>query len=134
MAAVAPYLVRLGPRTDVFDWLWNDGWGNSWGIFVWSVATIDQLRAHFRKLTRVRTEDGKVLLFRFYDPRVLSIFLPTCEPAQIEEMFGPVMSFFVEAQHGASIVNYTRSAGGSLRRRLLPLSAPLVPDHRPAGV
>jgi hypothetical protein len=120
MAAVAPYLVRIGPRTDVFDWLWDEGWGESWGIFIWSVATIEQLRAHFRKLTKVRTEDGKVLLFRFYDPDVLSIFLPTCTPAQIEEMFGPVMRFFMEASDGAAIEEYSHAAG-VLRRRLLKL-------------
>lgn len=129
MAAVAPYLVRLGPRTDVFDWLWDEGWGESWGIFVWSVATIEQLRAHFRKLTKVRTEDGKVL-FRFYDPRVLSIFLPTCTAAEIEQMFGPVMRFFVEAQEGAAIEEYTHRAG-VLRCRLIPLPAPAILGDRP---
>jgi hypothetical protein len=119
---VAPWLVRLGPRTDVFDWIWDKGWGDSWGVFIWSTATVDDLRAHFRKLTRVRTEDGKVLLFRFYDPRVLSTFLPTCAPTQVEEMFGPVMRFFVEADGGAAIAEYTRAAG-ALRRRLLPLGS-----------
>src|SRR5262249_16452288 len=58
---VAPWLVRLGPRTDVFDWIWDKGWGDSWGVFIWSTATVDALRAHFRKLTKVRREeDGKV--------------------------------------------------------------------------
>jgi hypothetical protein len=121
LAAVAPYLVRLGPRTDVFDWLWDKGCGRSWGIFLWSAVGLEGVRAHLRKLTKVRTEDGKVLLFRFYDPRVLSVFLPTCAPDQIEEMFGPVMRLFAETPDGAAIVEFTHSTG-VLRRRLLPLS------------
>jgi hypothetical protein len=122
LAAVAPYLVRLGPRMDVFNWLWDKGWGASWGIFVWSTEPMEQLRAHFRRLTKVRTESATVLLFRFYDPRVLSVFLPTCGPAQIGEIFGPVMRFFVESSGGVAIEEYTHAAG-VLRRRLLPLPA-----------
>jgi hypothetical protein len=61
-----------------------------------------------------------VLVFRFYDPRVLSIFLPTCLPEQITEMFGPVTRFFAEAHDGAAIAEYSH-AGGVLRRRLLSL-------------
>jgi hypothetical protein len=120
LAHVAPYLLRLGPRTDVFDWLWDNGWGRSWGIFLWSTETLEGLRAHFRRLTKVRTEDGQVLLFRFYDPRVLSIFLPTCFPEQITKMFGPVTRFIVEACDGVAITEYS-NVGGVLRRRLLSL-------------
>ncbi len=120
LAAVGPYLVRLGPRKDVFDWLWDKGWGRSWGIFLWSAAGFAEVRAHFRKLTKVKTEDGQMLLFRFYDPRVLPIFLPTCTPAQIEEMFGPVMRYFVETESGTILEEFTHAAG-ALQRRLLPL-------------
>ncbi|HEY2399507.1 MAG TPA: S1 RNA-binding domain-containing protein, partial [Steroidobacteraceae bacterium] len=42
-------------------------------------------------------EQGKRLLFRFYDPRVLRPFLPSCEAGQMREMFGPVEHFAVEA-------------------------------------
>jgi hypothetical protein len=80
----------------------------------------------------VRSEDGKVLLFRFYDPRVLSVFLPICTPAQIEEMFGPVMRFFVETDGGAAITEYTHAAG-ALRRRLLPLAAAAQPHSAQEG-
>jgi len=120
LAAVGPYIVRLGPRKDVFDWLWDKGWGKSWGIFLWSAAGFGEVRAHFRKLTKVKTEEGQMLLFRFYDPRVLPIFLQTCTPAQIEEMFGPIMRFFVESRDGTALEEFTH-IGGVLRRRLLPL-------------
>jgi len=91
LAAVAPYLVALDPELRVFDWLWRDGWGKGWGIFLWSLSTMDTIRSHLRRLTRVKTEDGEVLLFRFYDPRVLETVLPVLDERQLAEVFGTVV-------------------------------------------
>jgi hypothetical protein len=107
LAAVAPYLVGLGTTNRVFDWIWEQGWGESWGIFVWSLVTAEALRAHFRRLTVVRTEDGKRLLFRFYDPRVLPSFLRTCDPPQLREIFGPIQRYIVEISPGAAVVRFS---------------------------
>ena len=82
LAAIAPYLVSPGTSDRVFDWLWNEGWGEHWGIFVWSLVATATLRDHFRRLTMVQTEDRRRLLFRFYDPRVMSAFLPAGDAAQ----------------------------------------------------
>jgi hypothetical protein len=94
LAAVAPYLVCLGNDDVVFDWIWREGWTQHWGIFLWSSALPQRLREHFRRLTMVRTEDGETLLFRFYDPRVLSAFLPTCDEGQRRQVFGVVERFW----------------------------------------
>jgi hypothetical protein len=104
LARVAPYLVSLGTDDRVFDWLWNDGWGQSWGIFLWSLVSMESLRDHFRRLTYVRGPDRQQLLFRFYDPRVLRIFAPECEPAQIKELFGPVTRYMMEDEDGTGIL------------------------------
>src|SRR5436305_10083170 len=63
--------------------------------------THDDLKKHFRKFLLVKTEDGKELYFRFYDPRVLRIFLPTCDVAQLKEFFGPVEKFICEDEDHA---------------------------------
>src|SRR5271165_5508474 len=67
LAGVAPYLVSLGTTNQVFDWIWDNGWGESWGIFFWSLVSMETLREHFRRLTVVRGPEGQRLLFRFYD-------------------------------------------------------------------
>jgi hypothetical protein len=54
----------------------------------------------------VRTDAGERLLFRFYDPRVLGEFLPTCEAAQLREMFGPVQRFMLERDGGREIASF----------------------------
>jgi hypothetical protein len=38
--------------------------------------------------------------FRFYDPRVLRDFLPTCNMRQAPEMFGGIGSFWLEGERG----------------------------------
>jgi hypothetical protein len=127
LAAVAPYLVCLGTTDRVFDWIWGAGWGESWGIFVWSLVTPEVLRAHFRRLTMMRTEDGKRILFRFYDPRVLPAFLQTCDSEQLQEMFGPIEHYTVDAGEGVALTRLSpRRAGigqdiGGLSTRILPL-------------
>lgn len=106
LASVAPYLVCLGSTDRVFDWLWDEGWGESWGIFVWSLVSPQRLREHFRRLNMVQTEDRQRLLFRFYDPRVLRAFLPTCDAAQLREMFGPVAAYMAESGDGGAVISY----------------------------
>lgn len=112
MACVAPYLVGLGTGGPLFDWLFTSGFGRHWGVFVWSQVGIEALRAHFRTLTRVRTQDRRTLLFRFYDPRVLAAFLPTCDAAQVQEMFGPVEAFFAETEAGTAMTRFDRDGQG----------------------
>ncbi len=119
LADVAPYLVCLGSNPALFDWIWEEGWGKSWGIFFWSVLSVEGLRTHFRRLTRVKTDDGATLLFRFYDPRVLSAFLPTCDPAQTRELFGPIGHFYTETNDPPGIAEFSH-ADGVPRRRFLP--------------
>ena len=119
-AVAAPYLICLGDTDRVFDWLWNEGWGNSWGVYVWSLVAPDALRAHLRRLTFVRREDGARMLFRFYDPRVLAPFLPTCDAAQLREMFGPIQRYMMEYRDGEEILTY-RLQGTALTAERRPL-------------
>jgi hypothetical protein len=118
LADVAPYLVSLGTDERMFAWIWERGWGRNWGVFLWSAAPLLALRQHFRRLTRVRTEDGRTFLFRFYDPRVLSVFLPSCDAAQADEMFGPVECFYAEAEEGTELNAFARADGRVVKTSL----------------
>jgi hypothetical protein len=64
------------------------------------------VRKHLRRLLMVKLDDGgRRLYFRFYDPRVLRAFLPTCSVRQDEEMFGDrdIHSFLVEGEQGEAL-------------------------------
>lgn len=100
LAAVAPYLFAIPQQEDAFlDWFMEEGWGEAWGVIVSSRASFEVCYKHFRKFLLVQTEEGEELYFRFYDPRVLKIFLPTCDQAQILEFFGPIDFFACEGDH-----------------------------------
>ena len=109
----APYLVHLTPTASFTTDLIETGWGRSWGILtvVPPDCTMQQQRRHFRTLLRVRTEDGRMLVFRFYDPRVFRVFLPTCTASETALMFGPIPRFLAESEDGRHILEYNSDRG-----------------------
>lgn len=107
LAHVAPYLVSLKPDDSFTRWLLNNGWGNNWGIFVASSATLDQLKQHFQSFLIVYDEEGNSLHFRYYDPRVLRDFFPTCNEEQLSVMFGPVDRYWLEDEDGKTMISYS---------------------------
>ena len=112
LAEAAPYIVQLIPNTPFTSWLLREGWGESWGIFLSSTASLQRLRRHFRRFLMVKDDTGRTIYFRFYDPRVLRMYLPTCTKAEREYVFGPVECFHAEAEDAASMVDYARSDFG----------------------
>lgn len=103
MAEVAPYLVQLERGSRFGKWAIEEGWGNSWGVFMNAPVKMEVLRAHFRRFVYVQLPDGRSVYFRFYDPRVLRVYLPTCTPKEAETMFGPVERYLVEDEEGRGI-------------------------------
>ena len=97
LADTAPHIAQLSNKSRLLRSLIQEGWGKHWGIYFSCSASLSEARRHFRKFLLVKTEglDGH-LYFRFYDPRVLREFLPTCTAAQREEFFGPIKRLFHE--------------------------------------
>jgi hypothetical protein len=118
LATVAPYLMALQRDDSFTQWIINSGWGQSWGIIVGSRATLNELKRHFRNFLMVYDEDGKPLFFRYYDPRVLRVYLPTCNESEIETVFGPVSQYWVEGQDGKSMLEYSQAYGKLSERNI----------------
>lgn len=109
VAAEAPYLVRADP--ELVDWLHANVWKTPWGIFAISDAGPRILRKHFRRFLSVQDDVDEAVYFRYYDPRVLSIYLPTCTEAEIETFLGPVLAFGVaDPQKGGATYFYREAA------------------------
>ena len=111
LTAAAPHLIQLDSTDRFSNFLLNRGWGQSWGIFLQSSATLEVLRLHFRKFLTVTDYSGRRLLFRYYDPRVLRAYLPTCFPEELNTIFGPVDAFVAEDDAGAGAFEYRVSSG-----------------------
>lgn len=100
-ASVAPYLVEIREPMGLLARLVLEGWGDARGIYFTSKRPLKDVRAHLRKLLMVTREDpGDMVYFRFYDPRVLSIVLPTSTPRQEAEIFGDIDRFYCEDELG----------------------------------
>ncbi len=110
---VAPHMVELLPGHRLTARLLAEGWGDSWGVFV-KIDDSSNLRHHLRKLLRVRDEDGNRMLFRFYDPRVLRVYLPTCTRSELLQFFGPMRSLLAEGEGGGELLEF-RVDGPPLR-------------------
>ncbi|WP_418316686.1 DUF4123 domain-containing protein [Piscinibacter sakaiensis] len=111
MAEVAPYLVELHEGEAFTKWLFEQGWGHNWGIFVITAGDLGDAWRHLRQHVRVYGPDRSRLYFRYYDPRVLHAFLPTCQGPQLADFFGPVEMFVAENEGGAGARIYARADG-----------------------
>src|SRR5262245_35350273 len=120
MAEVAPYLVRLEPDSDFTDWLIEKGWGQHWGIFALSGESLRAMRNHFRTFLIVYTPENKPVYFRYYDPRVMRIYLPTCDATELAKVFGPVEEFLLESEDAKTALRFC-SNSGVLRQETLTL-------------
>lgn len=108
VARNAPYLLSFkGPWDPVLRDVLAKGWGDSWGVFLTTSVDRYALRTHLRRFLKVQTEAGKVLLFRYYDPRVLLPFLGAVNAEERRTFFGPIDCFWVETEGGKRVAELT---------------------------
>lgn len=101
LARVAPWLLPVPPESNFGSLFATSGRGRSWGVLLRSASSSEDIANHFVGLLRAKVPDGRTLLFRFYDPRVLAAFLPTCTPPQLDQLFGPCDAYLVEQGDGS---------------------------------
>lgn len=112
MASGAPHLVRLVAGSELLPVLVEEGWGDAWGIYLTSSRPLREVRQRLRRSLIVRDEEtGKRLFFRFYDPRVLRVFWPTCSPRQRSEMLGTEIGGLIFEGEAGEVI---RGAGPAL--------------------
>lgn len=74
LGQVAPWIVRLEEGSSFTRNLFTRGdapwclWDAEAGIYVRSIAALDEVWRHFRKFTRVQDNTGKWYLFRYWEP------------------------------------------------------------------
>lgn len=122
LLTVAPYLVAIPTQSVLLERLLAEGWGQSWGLYAVSPEPFGEFRARLRQFLMVTDESNRKLFFRFYDPRVLRVYLPTCNPEEVRQFFGPVRRFWIEDEDPQMLVEFTQGAKG-LSTRKWPLAA-----------
>ncbi len=114
LAQAAPWVVALTPQDPFLAWWRENGLGQAWGIAATSDADLTSFRRHLKKCLRAQLPGGRVVYFRFYDPRVLRTFLPIAEPDQLKALFGPIQTLYVESEEGSPVTSYRLGPDGRL--------------------
>ncbi|HEY7393092.1 MAG TPA: DUF4123 domain-containing protein [Bryobacteraceae bacterium] len=132
LEAAAPYLVQLDHNDEETHRFLRNAWGNSWGVFLECDAHRNTLRQHLRGFLTVRDPAGNRLVFRYYDPRVLRIYLPICNEEELARIFGPIGCFWTEGKAAGNMLEFQFSRGYLLQRTLSLETGTLVPSAIPA--
>lgn len=130
LAQVAPYLVRLKPDSALLEKLVAEGWGKSWGVYLICDLGFRELRHHLRHFLQVQLPSGEQVYFRYYDPRVLRVFLPTCTAAETNEFFGPIKYYLVEDEKPETLLRFVNGGAGA-DSKVVDLTHSLRPPDPP---
>ncbi|AFL74243.1 DUF4123 domain-containing protein [Thiocystis violascens] len=121
LAQAAPYLAQLTAESSFTELFLTHGLGRHWGILATSSADFRTQRMHFRQLVSVWDPTGKPLYFRYYDPRVLRVYLPTCNGDELRAVFGPVSAYYAEDESPDTLTRFILG-GDRLGQQRLTLS------------
>jgi hypothetical protein len=111
LEAVAPHLVQLEFEDSSTRDFIARSWGKSWGVFLNCEASMKRLRRHLRSFLLVQDWSGKRLIFRYYDPRVLRVYLPTCTSDELKSIYGPIKQFWTENDTADSLLKFDFNTG-----------------------
>jgi hypothetical protein len=117
LAHFAPYLVRLSPESPLLEILIGQGWSKSWGVYITCDKSFQEIRSHLRRCLMVKLPDGRRVYFRYYDPRVLRVYLPTCSSEESKQIFGPVKCYTMEDEVPGNVLSFMY-LGRSVERKL----------------
>ncbi len=113
---VAPFLVSAGTDPGFLS-LWEEHFGENYGVLLLSGAPPGELWRHLRSVFVSSDEDGNEFFFRFYDPRVLGLFLPTCTPHDLSAFLGPIGALFTATRFPGMVLCVRRTPDGVVTER-----------------
>jgi len=120
-AQVAPHFIPVPRDSEYFDH-WDQHLGTCSGILmITKLAPPRKVLAHLRKRYVVKDEADREYLFRYFDPRVLRTFIPTCTQAEAAAFFGPLRMIIVESEEPRQVWICEKSDSGvSIHAAALP--------------
>ncbi len=120
---LAPYVIAVNPV--LLEWLRQTVWTKPWGVFALSKSDLSSLSQHFARFLLATLPDGEKWFFRFYDPRVLGIYLSNCLPQELLDFCGPVRAFAIPDAEGVQVELLQLVAGSA--EAVAPAEAPAAP-------
>ncbi|HEY4360177.1 MAG TPA: FHA domain-containing protein [Bryobacteraceae bacterium] len=115
---VPAFAVDLPRESRLLDVLIKDGWSHGWGFYCAGTG-FDEMCEHWRRYLTLRTEDGRILTFRFWDPRVLRALVPMMSAQESADFFGPAGRLVVEAEKAEIALEMTLTPRGARQRNVV---------------
>jgi hypothetical protein len=107
--AYAPYLLQLRRNSRTLERLLLNAWGAGIGYYFGSSQPPESVHTHLRKFLFVELADRRKAYFRFYDPRVMRAYLPTCNGQELDHWLRDTLDWFVLEDSDPDIaMHYTR--------------------------
>jgi hypothetical protein len=107
----APFFIPIDVESDLLEYLITY-FGTNFGVLFTSNAEPVKVFRHLRKIFVVEDDKGQEHFFRFYDPRVLRVYLPACTRDELRKFFGPIDAFCIEGQAPNKLVKFWVEATG----------------------
>ncbi len=111
------HLVQFQERSQLLPRVVQRRWGTRTVVFFGSIHPFVEVRRHLQQFSVLHTEDGKKLVFRFWDPRVLETILQEMSRQELTAFFGPIRSFVIEGEgDGRQLLEFTLTPHGLSRK------------------
>lgn len=112
----APVLIGY-ESGDAFGQWFGQSSGDAVGISIESEAGPEAVQKHLRRFLMVQFEgDNRPVYFRYYDPAILRVFLPTCTETELQTLFGPIQAFWTEGEEPGRWLRFTHQNGQLVRQ------------------
>lgn len=108
----APHLVLIEEGSPLHAGLRGEGWHANWGLVCWAECDLKTLRRKLRPAMQAMLPDGRVVLFRFYDPRVWCAYLPTCTGEDLMRWFDGISYWWAPDPETGHTLRYALGEGG----------------------
>lgn len=92
LAEAGPVLVATR-ESSALSYHFKQYWSGTAGVSLEARVPADDLIQHLRSMVHVSVSGGAVVLFRFYDPRILALWLVDMSEPRLSEVLGPVDRF-----------------------------------------
>jgi len=95
----APHLILLDINNLFTQRIFEEGYGNNWGCFIFSSVGAEELAEHLKAYTKIYSQEHKQDAYiRFYDPRAMGQYFPCFSKEESQEFFSKITTILVEKE------------------------------------
>lgn len=102
---VSPVLVKITPNNALYQHF-QAQWQNTAGIHMIATGDLYSLGNHLRTSLQAKI-NGQAYFFRFYDPRILSLWLETLTKQQQQQFMGSISKLYLPDPNTGELIEYT---------------------------